>query len=157
MIEGGSPGVSVTTTWTVPTTTAAAPGVRTPPTQPPTTPPPGTPVEEQKCLRVCSAWTQWTDRCSQECGACGVVKRDRVCPDYADTCLEGQTRQCGTAPCTGGSPWLFANGEFHLLLDGCCIGKLKAAGVCGGLEESIVSFLKGFGLSKGVNKGTDFG
>lgn len=100
---------------------------------------------------MCSGWGEWSRSCSQECGACGSHVRSRTCPAYARDCERAAKRSCNPGPCPGHLRWLGANGEFHLLLNGCCVGKLESGGVCGGLGDRLGKLLSSFGLGGGGN------
>ena len=91
---------------------------------------------------TCSQWSLWSD-CSQACGGCGSIQRRRVC-NKAD-CYDTEKRKCNFTPC-GDQRWLWANGEFFFLWDGCCVGMFRnqKTGECGGIQNVFSEFISSF-------------
>lgn len=90
-----------------------------------------TPPDANEC--ACGPWSEWIGTCSQVCGGCG--KRSRMRPCRADNCRKEEIRTCNFEVCPKGTNFLWNNGQFHLLIDGCCFGSFNTNGQCSGLEQ----------------------
>jgi hypothetical protein len=87
-------------------------------------------AEEIEC--ACGPWSDWIGECTQNCGGCGRRVRKRACRD--DTCRKEDKRPCNMQVCPPNVNFLINNGEFHLVINGCCIGLYASGNECGGLD-----------------------
>ncbi|CAD5217197.1 unnamed protein product [Bursaphelenchus okinawaensis] len=91
-----------------------------------------TPPDAVEC--ACGPWSEWLGACSQMCGGCG--KRTRMRPCRSEKCRREEKRTCNFDVCPKGTNFLWTNGEFHFLFDGCCFGSFNNGnGVCSGIEQ----------------------
>uniref|UniRef100_A0A1I7RZJ8 CUB domain-containing protein n=1 Tax=Bursaphelenchus xylophilus TaxID=6326 RepID=A0A1I7RZJ8_BURXY len=83
---------------------------------------------------ACGPWSEWIAPCTQMCGGCG--KRTRTRPCRSEKCRREEKRTCNFDVCPKGTNFLWTNGEFHFLFDGCCFGSFNNGnGVCSGIEQ----------------------
>ncbi|KAI6240880.1 Zinc metalloproteinase [Aphelenchoides fujianensis] len=90
----------------------------------------------------CGPWSDWVNLCSQPCGGCGRRTRKRAC--RAESCRSEEKRGCNFAVCPAGTNILLNNGEFHFLINGCCVGLFESGGQCTGLDQKKDPLLEFF-------------
>lgn len=97
-----------------------------------------TPTNPNGCN--CGEWSEWS-RCTQPCGGCGFIYRQRPC--NKNDCYSKEKKHCNFQQCQQGTNILYNNGQFDLLFSGCCVGFFATNGQCGGLNQAVSQFLTG--------------
>ncbi|VDO94428.1 unnamed protein product [Soboliphyme baturini] len=63
------------------------------------------------------SWSAWSE-CTQKCGGCGRMMRQRTCQR---PCESMEVKKCNFNRCIN-SKFIINNGEFFILINGCCVG-----------------------------------